>query len=158
MLEGWKEIANHLERISGRRRSRFTLMRLASGSGHGRLPVERDVNNRPIADADRLSEWWAAHRYAYSNAPTAAERVKPTSVVYFIRDEQFIKIGFSSNDAEERLEVLQCGNPRQLVLMAVMPGSPKTETELHDRFSSLHVRGEWFKAEAELLQFIAQLS
>lgn len=81
-----------------------------------------------------------------------------TSEVYFIQDGEYIKIGFSSTGAIDRLLVLQGANPRPLTLVATMPGTKALETELHARFHSLRVRGEWFRAEAPLLDFIRSLS
>jgi hypothetical protein len=64
LLEGWKDIANHLERVSGRRRSRQTLMRWAIRKPDP-LPVDRDPSNRPMADSDKLTAWLERHRFIY---------------------------------------------------------------------------------------------
>jgi hypothetical protein len=61
MLEGWKEIGNYLESISGRKRSRFVLMRWALRG----LPVKRDPSNRPYADSGALDEWLKRHAFIY---------------------------------------------------------------------------------------------
>lgn len=73
-------------------------------------------------------------------------------MIYFITDGEYIKIGFS--DAPElRIATLQTASPRELRILAIMPGDTLKEVELHNRFSHLRVRGEWFVAEDELIEF-----
>lgn len=64
MLEGWKDISNHLERVAGRRRSRFILMRWAR-TKLDPLPVDRDPSNRPMADSEKLTAWLERHRFIF---------------------------------------------------------------------------------------------
>jgi hypothetical protein len=64
LLEGWKDIALHLERASGRKRSRFVLMRWARSKADP-LPISRDPSNRPYADAKALTAWLGRHRFIY---------------------------------------------------------------------------------------------
>lgn len=78
--------------------------------------------------------------------------------IYFIRcnnADGFIKIGFATNTGL-RLSALGVGAPYPLELLAVMPGSREDEAALHERFSSDHVRGEWFQPTATLLEIIAR--
>lgn len=63
---------------------------------------------------------------------------KPWS--YFIVCEKFVKIG-SAKDPQKRMASLQTGCPFQLHLYGV---SDRNEYWLHDKFSSLKVRNEWF--------------
>jgi len=64
MLEGWKEIGNQLETISGLRRSRYTLMRWAL-VGPDAMPVSRDPSNRPFCDSADLEAWWKRRTRSY---------------------------------------------------------------------------------------------
>lgn len=153
VLDGWKEIAAHLEEIAGSRKSRFTLMRWANQPADP-LPVKRDPSNRPYAHADELRQWWERHQFVYGDRST---RSNAQSVVYFAQDGEFIKIGFSSLGAESRLESLQCGNPRLIVILGTVPGSKALETSLHARFSHLRERGEWFRTDPDLLTFIGNV-
>jgi Meiotically up-regulated gene 113 len=73
--------------------------------------------------------------------------------VYFLRDGGCIKIGTSTN-VYARVSSGQTMNPRELVLIGSVPGDQRLEADLHRRFDSLRVRGEWFVATAELLAFI----
>lgn len=77
--------------------------------------------------------------------------------VYFVSDGDAIKIGFTSNGVDRRLEALRNGNPREIKVLATMRGTMDDEKRLHRRFAEYRVRGEWFKAAPELLDFIASL-
>lgn len=78
------------------------------------------------------------------------------SVVYFIQAGVggHIKIGVTT-DVRERLSRLQMASPVDLQLLGAVAGDRYFEASLHDRFHHLHVRGEWFRAERELLDYIA---
>jgi len=77
--------------------------------------------------------------------------------VYFIRSEKTyaIKIGFTSGQAEKRLNSLQTAHPYKLRLLAITPGTMEYEKLLHDRFSSYRLEGEWFNPHPDLLAFIS---
>lgn len=79
--------------------------------------------------------------------------------VYFAQDGDGgpIKIGVSGQ-VEERMRSLQRATPRPLRLLATIPGSHRDERDLHKRFAELRIHGEWFKAEAPLLEFIQKAS
>ncbi len=78
--------------------------------------------------------------------------------VYFVQARHLglIKIGFSGNP-QKRLNSLKTGSPDELNILKVIKGSPRLEAELHRRFASDRVRGEWFKPSAALLSFIQTL-
>lgn len=85
--------------------------------------------------------------------------------VYFIRCEQYIKIGVS-HDALTRLNQIRKGGtsfPRRLdiassVLITTEPGGFEREKELHAKFSHLRHTGEWFTEAPELTEYIESLS
>jgi hypothetical protein len=62
----------------------------------------------------------------------------------------FVKIG--RGDVEQRLSTLQIGCPYQLAIIGVT--NNYSETELHQRFNHLRVRGEWFRLDKELQRLI----
>lgn len=65
-----------------------------------------------------------------------------------------VKIGKALNP-ETRLAELQVGNPDELDLLLVLPHSaPFEEHQLHWRFDRYRIRGEWFKYEGILKDFI----
>lgn len=75
-------------------------------------------------------------------------------VVYFVRaGDGAIKIGFTER-IKRRLATLQTAHGEHLHLLLTIPGSPEKEAELHLRFAKLRLKGEWFRAEHELLTFI----
>ena len=84
-------------------------------------------------------------------------------IVYFVLDatrlEQRVKIGFSTNLAS-RLRALAeqtvCGNVP--IVLALEGGGQARERELHKRFKTARLHGEWFNYECpELRQYIADL-
>lgn len=74
-------------------------------------------------------------------------------MIYFIRADSAIKIGYSVNP-EMRLGELQVGAQHDLELLGVMHGEREDEGKLHKQFANLRIRGEWFRAERVLLDFI----
>ena len=73
------------------------------------------------------------------------------SEIYFIRcgTDGPIKIGWTAN-LKERLANLQSANPAELVLLGSRSGTQEQEKELHARFASQRLRGEWFSWSLEL--------
>jgi hypothetical protein len=71
--------------------------------------------------------------------------------VYFIQadDGGPIKIGWAL-DPIARLKELQVGCPEPLSLLMTLADEGGLETQLHRRFATLRLRGEWFRAEQEL--------
>lgn len=90
----------------------------------------------------------------------AAAKTRPrapeTSTVYFIQESPAgpIKIGKSVNPVA-RMREFQTHHAATLVLMAVT--RDHVEAALHQRFATLRLRGEWFRAGPELVEFIQQL-
>lgn len=68
-------------------------------------------------------------------------------MIYFIKaGDKSLKIGYVDNEKnlKRRLSQLQISSPDKLKLIAYFEGSIKKEKELHKKFSSYHIRGEWF--------------
>ena len=83
--------------------------------------------------------------------------------IYFIlnEDSNAIKIG-RAKDLAKRMNALQTSSPAKLKLIKsvqVEGGKEAHELEqsLHKKFSEIRLAGEWFKAEANLLEYISQL-
>lgn len=76
--------------------------------------------------------------------------------VYFIETVglPFVKIGHTSVPPLQRLRDLQVGSPLELRFLMLCPGPVEVEDLFHDVFTHLHIRGEWFKNEAELSLFL----
>lgn len=93
-----------------------------------------------------------------------AETVRPEmgargGYVYFITDGEAIKIGYST-EPKSRLATLQVGSPRQLRILASVPGTEEIEQALHRKFVHLRVpdRREWFRDQRyEIINMIEGL-
>lgn len=78
-------------------------------------------------------------------------------VVYFIRCNEFIKIGIAV-DVSRRIGILQIGCPYKLTLAAKISHTEPEELEqhLHRKFSDRCVSGEWFRiTDQEIADAIA---
>ena len=84
--------------------------------------------------------------------------------VYFVRDGDAVKIGWTSNYWPQRIADLQSGNPRQLEVLLVLYTEERSEELFHRFFRQSKVkregrghRGEWFtwskKMEKTLREF-----
>lgn len=76
-------------------------------------------------------------------------------MIYFVKSNgsSYIKIG-TSIDVSGRVDSLQTANPKELKVKAILNGSFQTEKGLHELFSHIRVRGEWFKWTDEMQYFI----
>lgn len=86
-------------------------------------------------------------------AATVDRERSGSGLIYFIRSNLLVKIGKSIN-VEQRLEAF---SDPQLELLATEPGYTRLESQLHSRFEPLRVRGEWFRLEAPLTDYIRGL-
>lgn len=83
------------------------------------------------------------------NANPAHGRHRLTDgLVYFIKFDGRIKIGFTTN-LPQRMRQL----PHDEIL-ALIPGTVSTERALHSKFASLRANGEWFTAGPELRAYV----
>lgn len=83
--------------------------------------------------------------------------MRRAGVIYFVRDGEFIKIGYTERHISHRLKEFECSNPRQLELLITIPsGADRGEWYWHWRFHDLKLptRKEWFRYEGELKTFI----
>lgn len=77
--------------------------------------------------------------------------------VYFIQCGDHIKIGVTGS-VQKRLKALATAHHQELTLLAVIENAPgDLEFSLHNRFAALRVKGEWFRAEPELLAYIEEI-
>jgi hypothetical protein len=84
-------------------------------------------------------------------------RPEPEEVVYFLRGGDAIKIGYTTNMAA-RQRALETASAVPLELLAAVPGDRREEARLHREWWHLHIRGEWFHADEELLRYIRVLA
>lgn len=79
------------------------------------------------------------------------------SVVYFIQSaDGLVKIGWTA-DLARRLNNLNSASSSPLRVLATTPGGATLEAHLHERFSDLRERGEWFRPNDDLLRLVGQI-
>jgi hypothetical protein len=76
--------------------------------------------------------------------------------VYFIRAGARIKIGRAA-DLRRRVRELQTAHAEELSLVLSIPAHAALEGAIHQRFAHHRLRGEWFRAGADLVAFIHQI-
>jgi hypothetical protein len=75
--------------------------------------------------------------------------------IYFATDGEFVKIGWTRQwPPSDRLRKQQTGNGRPLWILGCIPGSQHAERGYHKRFATHRVKGEWFRMNPQLEQFI----
>lgn len=84
--------------------------------------------------------------------------VQKRGYVYFIHapEAHRIKIGYSAQHPDTRLNGLRSASPVPLVRLGFMWGTPDLERELHERFRGLRTHREWFRDDAELMDFVVR--
>ena len=110
------------------------------------LAREYAIAARPSVVGDRV-------RYFDAMREDRAD-IRPRSGTYFIAepDTGLVKIG-RAYDVAQRLGSLQVGNPRPLMILLVVEDR---ESDVHQKFNHLRVRGEWFRRDAEMDAYIAE--
>lgn len=77
-------------------------------------------------------------------------------MIYFIRSGEYVKIGVSDNP-RGRITAIQTSNPNPIEVLGIVPGSYDLEAELHQRFSFLHHKNEWFQDAEPIRRVISDL-
>ena len=105
-----------------------------------------------------LAAWFSASLREASAPRQKPLRNKRLGCVYFLQGVSggCIKIGFTMNDPRKRMADLQTGSPVVLRIIHTVDAPRSAERWAHERFSSSHSHGEWFRPTADLLDFIAQ--
>ncbi|MEX1059424.1 MAG: GIY-YIG nuclease family protein [Methyloceanibacter sp.] len=110
-----------------------------------------------IGLSERQRQNWV-QRAELAMQPHRGEPDENDPRIYFIStDDEFIKIGFTTN-LRERIRSLRTASPKRLRVHVAIPGTRDDERELHRRFAVHHVRGEWFKFSDAIADFIASYS
>jgi hypothetical protein len=155
--------------MCGKRAERYsTYRRCRECALARRKELHADVYSKRVTAANR-ERYKADHQYREAllkagrhyrdrsrpKTPRYRER-RPGDLVYFVQDTAsgYVKIGFTSKPIEQRLRLLQTGNPNPLAILALAPGAPVEEHRLHRRFDSDRYRREWFKPSPALLDYI----
>jgi hypothetical protein len=75
--------------------------------------------------------------------------------VYFVQviSSGDIKIGYSTN-IRSRISTLQTSIPEKIKLLGYISGDLGKEKELHKKFRILRLRGEWFRCDSSIIDFL----
>lgn len=68
-----------------------------------------------------------------------------------------VKIGWSQH-LDQRKAGLQTANANKLAVIGTVPGTMKTESELHAQFAHLRMEGEWFQNSPEIHEYLRKYS
>lgn len=76
-------------------------------------------------------------------------------MIYFVRDAAsgYVKIGFSEKPWL-RFSKIQSDHPTKLDIWLVIEGDREREALLHQRFDGLRHRGEWFRVDTAIVDFV----
>jgi hypothetical protein len=118
---------------------------------------------RSFPEEDILRENVRQERYfTEKQQKKAAYRAAlPNQKVYLLADDNNptqYKIGISRNP-RKRLHQITAGRPGAIRLIAIIetPDAAALEIELHSRFKSKNISGEWFRLSDEDVQYIQSL-
>ena len=118
--------------------------------------VEWEIISRETADLIAKDDNHNSHVFEYRRQPGPTEPQQPSSVVYFVKSGDFVKIGRTSNFTD-RLAKLQVGTPHPLEVLHVVKGGSKREAEIHRALQGYHYRGEWFHYCEPLIAYFESL-
>lgn len=128
--------------------------------GFGKLGGVCGLHAQAIFDIRR----WHDHQEALKGR--AIERLNDRAkTVYYVRQQDYIKIGFASN-LRGRLKAIsenRTSRPLDLpigpvVLLATHTGGRDAERAIHARFRHLRVSGEWFEAAQDLIEHVEHVA
>ena len=75
--------------------------------------------------------------------------------IYVVGFGPYVKIGLSRLSAKDRIAAIERGAPEHLHTYAIFPGNVQDELYLLNRFKKYSTRGEWFRNEGRLTQWLA---
>jgi hypothetical protein len=116
------------------------------------------MDQRVLSSPDvQLSFSGGANKTTTAKHTTHKSRHIPTNgpVIYFVRCEGFVKIGFTAN-AHERMGTLRTASPFPLVLLGWLPGNADLEAAIQRRLAIHRERGEWFRLHKQVAAFISE--
>jgi hypothetical protein len=109
-------------------------------------------------------DWTEHFKTLGLNLPRAKPGPKPrvkspgqesTKRVYFAQSGNQLKIG-AAYDPPKRITFLRVARPG-IKLLGHIPGGHAVEKQLHRRFSSEHIRGEWFRFTPDLKRSVSEI-
>jgi len=77
-------------------------------------------------------------------------------MIYFVKANEAVKIGFTKNKPKIRISDLQVGNPVKLEMVFLTKGDIYAEREFHKAFDAYRIRGEWFEFSDVIQSFVEE--
>ncbi len=135
-LYGWKDIADYVG-CSVRQAINYNKK---FGMPISEIKTKKRI--KPIGMRDEIDNWIKGGK-------------EGGSFIYFIRakDNGLIKIG-CTYDLKERFSQINNNSPVELELLGAINGNVEIEKRLHKRFGEYRIKGEWFKPEKKLMNYI----
>ena len=142
------------------------------GGAGGVIYYERWLDGERVKFSTGTSDWTeaAAVRDLYesrrgqrragedSTRPASTPPAKWHTGVYFIRSHDEVKIGVSRRNVVQRVAGLVSYLGGGARVLGYLPGeTPRREREIHRLWGSIRVRGEWFRASEDLLNWVGSL-
>lgn len=78
--------------------------------------------------------------------------------VYFVKAGVAVKIGYTEGHLESRLKAVQQYSACEIELLCSVDGGRKEENRVHKKFLHLRLRGDWYAATPELIEFAKEVS
>jgi Meiotically up-regulated gene 113 len=157
---------NHFVRPPSRGKAGGKLFTLNIDGELLKIKVQKSLTNKAVCDWIKT---WAPENTKIITPGNSAYSFEGEKLahqahfIYFIlnEDSNAIKIG-RARDLGKRIKALQTSSPAQLKLVRSIQVNSSKEAEvleksLHQQFREIRVAGEWFKANAELLEYIHNL-
>lgn len=76
---------------------------------------------------------------------------------YFVRCDKFVKIGYTEESTNRRVDSFMTGSPYDFEILLEIPSSHKLERALHAIFRPYRHRREWFNLVPEIEEFIVKV-
>lgn len=110
----------------------------------------------------QIKDWWTYQvnsRARASRFPAPVDWQDKHGYVYLIHDGELYKIGISIHPGK-RLSQIRYENGRECSLLVLIesPDYKSLELELHEKFSSKRIKGEWFDLEPDDIAWITSLA
>lgn len=138
--------------------------------GHPDIPADRYAIRQwktiPIAYVSHKLAWicpTCLQKNARTrNALVSAYCSRHEGIVYFLKANckpNAFKVGFcvSYDNLPKRLSSLQIGSAYDVSMVAWMPGGHNLEHAIHKSLNKWHIRGEWFRRNPFLTDFLTRL-
>lgn len=95
-----------------------------------------------------------AGRYAAeTEVPVERSKRQMASIVYFARMGPYVKIEHTIN-LKQRLSAIRTSAPEAVEAIYWCPGAQGEEKRYHRLFSAAHLRGEWFRLDGPITQYL----